>query len=116
MKNLMKLVCASAKLWAAFNVLTRASRGLSKMEAAIGVIPHMEAALGFTIQLAIDADKLDDDKAAVLGRSLTTKLSTWCDKNGDLTLVLWTHDMCCVVEALTRMASRQVVGKIVLVP
>lgn len=116
----MKLIFASAKLWDVFNVLTGAARsyapprlrdpdvsdGGPRVKAAVGIPQLAEAAVGFAIQLAVDAGKLDEDKAAQLARRLATALSTWSDKDGALALVLWTHDMSCVIEELSRAALR----------
>lgn len=115
----MKLIFASVKLWNAFSTLTSVSRSyvpprtvrdvrglLDRVEAAVGLPQLADAAVGFTIQLALDEGKLDDGKAAVLARALTDKLSTWRGEDGALRLVLWTHDMSCVIDGLSRAAQR----------
>lgn len=111
------LIFSSTKLWDSFNALTHAARCYAppqlrasgtepRVKAALNVSQLVEAAVGFTIQLAIDAAKLDDDEASRLVRSLTAKLSTWGGEGAARTLVLWTHDMNCVLGELSRAAQR----------
>ena len=95
----MKLLLTATGMGNAFNDLTRAARGYVPSQLRL-----MDAAVRFTIQLAIDAAERDQGHARDLERTLIAKLSTWIDTDGEVTLRLWTHDMCCVIGALTRAA------------
>jgi hypothetical protein len=131
----MELIFSSSAL-DAFNALTAAARGCvlsqegnhSPLKAA-GVVQLLEAAVRFTIRLAIAAAERDQDKArrtwdlvtgqqsssslgehlqpaCALEDELLAKLAMWRDEEGILTLPLWTHDICCVIGALKQAALR----------
>lgn len=105
----MKLFFTSAALGNAFNVLTRATRWYIPSQqrvgkVAVGVPQLMDAAIRFSIQLAIDAAGRDQAPTRDLESTLIAKLATWVNDDGGLTMRLWTHDMACVLEDLTRAA------------
>jgi hypothetical protein len=97
------------KLWDTFAALTRAARGyvpadLHAKEPAIGFGQFVDAAVRFTVQLAIDAAEYDQVQAHDLESALIIKLASWIDEEGARALRLWTHDMSCVIGALTHAA------------
>lgn len=107
-----------------FNALTAAARDHVPPQPLSSTL--LEAAVKFTIQLAIAAAQRDQDKARrtlglvagrqggsssaplqpehALERALIVKLATWRDEGGAPTLRLWTHDITCVLGALDRAA------------
>lgn len=114
----MKIVFSSAVLSNAFRVLTAASR----------ISQRMEAAVRFSIQLAIavairDQAKVHRTRDLMAGRrpsetqheeprflrileaELFAQLSTWCDEEGALALRLQIHDMTCVLGELEHAAQ-----------
>lgn len=108
----MKLLFTAMDLWKAFNDLTRAARGyvpsqLRSGGTGAGLSQLMGAAVRFTAQLAIEAGEEEHDMghARDLEGTLIAKLATWFDEDGEVTLRLWTHDMNCVIDGLTRAAQ-----------
>jgi hypothetical protein len=109
----VKLIFTVESLGNAFNELTKTARGyvpshLRSGEPGAGLPQLMDAAVRFTAQLAIEAGEEAHDlgDAHDLEGTLIAKLATWVDKEGEVTLRLWTHDMSCVIEGLTRAAHR----------
>ncbi len=148
----MKLIFSSSALLGAFNALTAAARSyvppqplsskpstrsvrppgpeapLRIMNAAVGIVQLLDAAVRFTVQLAVTVAERDQDKARrtldlvaaqqgssssaqrrplpALESELIAKLSTWDDKEGTLALRLSTHDIDCVIGELGRAARR----------
>lgn len=105
----MKLLFTNARLGNVFNALTNAARGY--------VSPHdtdlsqlMEAAVRFTVELAIEAPvvalRRREGHPNDLESLLIAKLASWVDEDGTVTLRLWTHDMSCVIGALAQAAHR----------
>jgi len=113
----VKVIFSSSKLWGAFCALTRAAqfhvppqmvrRGQeSSAGSASGILALAEAAVRFTIQFSVEVAVIDAAAAANLECSMIAELSGWSDERGDFLLRLWTHDLCCAIDALSMAARR----------
>ncbi len=105
----MKLLFTHAGLGTVFNELTKAARGYVSPQDT-GLPQLMEAAVRFTVELAIEAPvvalRRSEDHPHDLESLLIAKLATWVDEDGAVTLRLWTHDMSCVIGSLALAAHR----------
>lgn len=102
----MKLLFTNAGLGNVFNALTKAARDYVSPQDT-GLPQLMEAAVRFTVELAIEAPVVALRRSGHphdLESMLIAKLATWVDEDGAVTLRLWTHDMSCVIGALAQAA------------
>jgi hypothetical protein len=100
-------------LWEALEALKSAAYRYTPSNET-GVPKHLiEAAVAFTIQLAIEAGR-SSDEAHELERAVISKLGTWHDEWGAMTLrLVMTHDMSCVLSDLARAARRYALPQLV---